>query len=101
MVRAAERLNHLGRRVVVVTNDQGADLVDTATARGRLGAVGEVTGGCFCCRFDDLVATTQRLVAQYKPDWLSPSRLVVALTLQLRCFVRYASSTERHLSSRP
>ena len=40
----------------VITNDQAAQLVDTKTMRSA-GAqnVGEVSGGCFCCRLEDLV----------------------------------------------
>jgi len=68
MLHAARRLQQCGRRVVVITNDQGEDLVDTATAKRRLSSVGEVTGGCFCCRFEDLVTTTQRLVAELGAD---------------------------------
>jgi G3E family GTPase len=70
MVAAARQLRAAGKRVVVVTNDQGTELVDTAlAARGLDGAgAGEVTGGCFCCRFEDLVAVTTRLVEQENAD---------------------------------
>lgn len=62
MVRAARLLEADGHRVAVVTNDQGGDLVDTRMARTQLDGVGEVAGGCFCCRFEDLAATTTELV---------------------------------------
>jgi len=68
MLRVAERWQATGRRVAVITNDQGTDLVDTATARSRLAGVGEVTGGCFCCRFEDLVDMIRQLVAEQSPD---------------------------------
>src|SRR5205085_636715 len=32
--------------------------------------VGEVTGGCFCCRFEDLHGTMTRLLDEMKPDLL-------------------------------
>lgn len=68
MLIAGERLEARGETVSVVTNDQGVDLVDTAAARAAsVGAVGEVTGGCFCCRFDDLVAVISRLRAEVAP----------------------------------
>jgi Ni2+-binding GTPase involved in maturation of urease and hydrogenase len=59
---AAERLTARGQRVAVVTNDQGSELVDTGLASERVAAVGEVTGGCFCCRFDDLADVTLELL---------------------------------------
>jgi len=51
------KLREEGEQVAVVTNDQGHALVDTYLCRAEAGgqaAVAEVTGGCFCCRFDDL-----------------------------------------------
>lgn len=59
-----------GKTVGVITNDQGAGLIDTESALERLGvAVGEITGGCFCCRADQLVAKLQELQARaVKPD---------------------------------
>jgi Ni2+-binding GTPase involved in maturation of urease and hydrogenase len=68
MMAAAQRMRTEGQRVVVVTNDQGVDLVDTAVAARELGGVGEVTGGCFCCRFDDLEEVVARLVEKENPD---------------------------------
>ncbi|MEV0237999.1 GTP-binding protein [Nonomuraea sp. NPDC050786] len=68
MTAAAQRLRADGLRVAVVTNDQGAELVDTALAATRLDGVGEVTGGCFCCRFDDLLGVTSQLVRQQGAD---------------------------------
>jgi Ni2+-binding GTPase involved in maturation of urease and hydrogenase len=62
MTGAALALRQRGREVAVITNDQGADLVDTTVARSRVGSVAEVTGGCFCCRFEDLVAAVVQLV---------------------------------------
>ncbi|NWG16866.1 MAG: hypothetical protein HXY41_09545 [Chloroflexi bacterium] len=65
---AARWLMQRGKRVGVVTNDQGRYLVDTAFFRlGDLPAV-EVTGGCFCCNYDDLDARLTQLVESYAPD---------------------------------
>ncbi|ACZ43364.1 cobalamin synthesis protein P47K [Thermobaculum terrenum ATCC BAA-798] len=55
LLRAARQLERRGLKVGVVTNDQGTQLVDTALARGASVPVMEVTGGCFCCRFDELL----------------------------------------------
>ena len=52
---ACELLRERGLRAAVVTNDQGEMLVDTGALAGAGVAVGEVTGGCFCCRYPELV----------------------------------------------
>jgi Ni2+-binding GTPase involved in maturation of urease and hydrogenase len=57
-----------GRRVGVVTNDQGADLVDTRTFRQQGVPVSEIAGACFCCRFDDLTDAVAGLTAAQRPD---------------------------------
>jgi Ni2+-binding GTPase involved in maturation of urease and hydrogenase len=61
LVAAARLFQQRGRRVAVVTNDQGTELVDTRLARSALDSVAEITGGCFCCKFGDLAAVAQRL----------------------------------------
>jgi len=63
MIAAATALQQRGRKVAVITNDQGAELVDTKLSRSALDAVAEVTGGCFCCRFEDMVDAVKTLVA--------------------------------------
>ncbi|QKV97627.1 hypothetical protein HUT19_15575 [Streptomyces sp. NA02950] len=67
---AARTLEEQGRRVAVITNDQGADLVDTQLAQSHVDRVGEVTGGCFCCRFEDLVSVARTLVDDGNVDTL-------------------------------
>ncbi|HYO87330.1 MAG TPA: GTP-binding protein [Candidatus Limnocylindrales bacterium] len=65
---AAESLIAADKRVGIVTNDQGKYLVDTAFFRAlKLPAV-EVTGGCFCCNYDDLDARLAELEATAHPD---------------------------------
>jgi Ni2+-binding GTPase involved in maturation of urease and hydrogenase len=56
IVRLASTLSKNGLRCGVVTNDQGDNLVDTSRVQRAGFPVREVTGGCFCCRFDDLTA---------------------------------------------
>jgi hypothetical protein len=51
-----------------MTNDQGTDLVDTALARTEIDSVAEVTGGCFCCQFDELVGEIARLTDNDQAD---------------------------------
>jgi len=65
--RAAERLAGQGRRVALVTNDQAANLVDTATLEGTASGVREVAGGCFCCRFPDLLTAMETLAEEFDP----------------------------------
>ncbi len=69
MLAAGRALEAAGERVAVVTNDQGIDLVDSRLARAAgLAGAGEVTGGCFCCRFSDLATVLDRLRAEVRPD---------------------------------
>ena len=51
---ACELLEQRGETASVITNDQGTLLVDTAFLQGSH-PTREVTGGCFCCRYDQLV----------------------------------------------
>ena len=60
---ACELLRQRGEAASVITNDQGTLLVDTAFLRGSH-PTREVTGGCFCCRYDQLIA----LLAEARRD---------------------------------
>lgn len=66
----ARRYAAEGKRVGIITNDQAADLVDTQNLRGQGFDVGEVSGACFCCSFDDLVDTAGALSEVEPPDVL-------------------------------
>lgn len=70
VAKATERLVRQGKRVGLITNDQAANLVDTAILKQASSAVQEVAGGCFCCRFDDLLCAMERLVEAGMPDVL-------------------------------
>ncbi len=70
LAEAARRLASQGNRVGLITNDQAEDLVDTGMLKDRGFGVAEVAGGCFCCRFDDLVSATDNLITEMKPDIL-------------------------------
>ncbi len=65
----ARRLLQKGLTVGLVTNDQAANLVDTAIVKELGVPVTEVAGGCFCCRFSDLVDATEQILAK-NPDIL-------------------------------
>lgn len=68
LAQAAKRLQRQGKRVGLVTNDQAPNLVDTAILTQEALPVSEVSGGCFCCHFDELVSASERLVAEYETD---------------------------------
>jgi G3E family GTPase len=68
LLRAASLLAEQGRRVGVVMNDQSSNLVDTALAGEQVLPRVEVAGGCFCCRFPDLLASIQQLQASAAPE---------------------------------
>ncbi len=59
----ANQLGERGERVSLITNDQGHALVDTHWCARDTNLVNEITGGCFCCRFDELEAALERAYA--------------------------------------
>jgi hypothetical protein len=67
ILRAAALLRERGLRVAVITNDQDSSLVDSRLAEAQNIQTGEVAGGCFCCRFSDLMAAADALAA-YRPE---------------------------------
>ncbi|MBV9224135.1 MAG: hypothetical protein JOY85_08905 [Acidobacteriaceae bacterium] len=67
ILRAAELLRARGQRPAVIMNDQDAGLVDTQHALAHHIHTREVSGGCFCCRFSDLMEAADQL-ADYGPD---------------------------------
>ncbi len=68
--KAGQLLMKQGKRVGLITNDQASNLVDTEVLRQAGFGVKEVGGGCFCCRFRDLVSASRRLVEEQRPDVL-------------------------------
>lgn len=68
IARLARHFISQGRKVGLVTNDQAYGLVDTQSLRAQGFQVGEVTGACFCCKFNDLVGTAAQLAAEDQPD---------------------------------
>jgi CobW/HypB/UreG, nucleotide-binding domain len=61
ILAAARLLADKGLRSAVILNDQGESLVDTELARSIGLEAGEVTGGCFCCRFSELMRLAETL----------------------------------------
>jgi hypothetical protein len=67
ILSAARILTSRGLKCAAILNDQGADLVDSAYAAAQGLTSHEVTGGCFCCRFSDLMDHADQLRA-LSPD---------------------------------
>lgn len=61
ILAAARLLEQRGLRSAVILNDQGNELVDTRYAAMQGTPAREVTGGCFCCRFSELVTQIEML----------------------------------------
>lgn len=67
--RLSTHLGNRSQKTAIVTNDQGGGLVDTAISQQSVStAVAEITGGCFCCKLDDLVDTIKQLSERSRPD---------------------------------
>jgi Ni2+-binding GTPase involved in maturation of urease and hydrogenase len=66
--RLARHYMSQGQRVAIVTNDQTTDLVDTHSLRSQGFDVGEVAGACFCCNFNELTSTVEKLTDETLPD---------------------------------
>jgi hypothetical protein len=67
ILAAARLLSGRGLRSAIILNDQGESLVDTDYARSAGLEAGEVTGGCFCCRFSELMRIAEKL-REHSPD---------------------------------
>jgi Ni2+-binding GTPase involved in maturation of urease and hydrogenase len=68
IISATRQLLADGNTVGVVTNDQGKYLVDTAFMRLEDLPSVEVSGGCFCCNYDDLNDHLLQLIDEVNPD---------------------------------
>lgn len=68
MAALAQHLESQGEVVAVITNDQGTELVDSAVAAAAVGLAAEVTGGCFCCRFEDLASVLEDILVAGNVD---------------------------------
>ena len=63
LYEAAKLLMLDGHKVGIITNDQAAELVDTALLSTISQHVKEVSGSCFCCNFNGFVAAIDYLTA--------------------------------------
>ena len=58
----AGRFTGRGYKVGLITNDQAADLVDTAILTRTGVEVREVSGSCFCCNFPGFMKAGESLI---------------------------------------
>jgi G3E family GTPase len=65
---AAGILSRQGATVSIITNDQGKYLVDTDYVQSLGIGSAEVTGGCFCCQYDQLVSQIDLLRTTLRPS---------------------------------
>lgn len=90
VAKLARHLANSGKRVGLITNDQGRELVDTKMLRSLGFATEEISGGCFCCRFNSLMEAARSLSAGSAPDVFiaepvgSCTDLVATVTYPLR-----------------
>lgn len=68
ILRIAERLAARRQQVGLITNDHSGGLVDTALLRSRGFPTAEVSGGCFCCKFNSLMEAAEKLRQEARPD---------------------------------
>lgn len=68
VLKLAEYVRSRGQTVGLITNDQSVGLVDTAMLGAHGFPVQEITGGCFCCKFNSLVEAADQLSQQARPD---------------------------------
>src|SRR5882672_3988644 len=56
------------KKVAVITNDQGEKLVDSKFINSFSIPVKEVTNGCFCCNYNDLLQNIYYFSKEINPD---------------------------------
>ena len=64
----ARRLADRGLTLGIVTNDQGSNLVDTEYLRQNGLHVMEISGGCFCCNFEQFSEKLEQMSRERAPD---------------------------------
>src|SRR5713226_8091024 len=68
ILQLARLLHRRGKTVGLISNDQSYGLVDTKMFKSAGFPVEEITGGCFCCKFNSLVDASDRLSTESRPD---------------------------------
>lgn len=68
IVQACQQLIRQKIRTAVITNDQGSQQVDSVYIQSLSFSNGQVSKGCFCCRYDALQEIISSLSAVEKPQ---------------------------------
>ena len=63
LIASARELGRRGLRSALILNDQSEGLVDSEYAAWHGLQSGEVTGGCFCCKFSELLRVMDKMRA--------------------------------------
>jgi len=66
--RACNVLTSQHKKVAVITNDQGEDLVDSKFIKGFSIPVKEVTKSCFCCNYNALIENLYAFKNEINPE---------------------------------
>ncbi len=98
ILRLAERLHARELRVGLITNDQSTGLVDTTLLDSHGFPTAEISGGCFCCKFNSLIEAADKLTDTTQPKSLSPNPWGVALTYAPQSVIRCNGCTATALS---
>lgn len=97
----AKGLMNKGKKVGIVTNDQGSDLVDTNFLSSSGLSVLEVTGGCFCCNFDEFVNKIETIAEDEMPDVILAEPVGSCTDLIATIFKPIQLKNFKNLSLRP
>ncbi|MDP4285930.1 MAG: GTP-binding protein [Bacteroidota bacterium] len=68
IAEAAKYLANAKKSVGVITNDQGIQQVDSLFIKSHNIPSEEVSGGCFCCNYEDLEESIQNLIVRDSSD---------------------------------
>lgn len=68
IVNACRELMSRGKKVAVITNDQGNQQVDSAFVQAMGVMTREVGNGCFCCQYNELESHLDHLTQGEHPD---------------------------------
>lgn len=68
IVSIAKCLLERGKKIGIITNDQGSNLVDSRFLRLTGLSVLEIREGCFCCNFDQFVERIYNFTEHNTPD---------------------------------
>src|SRR6476661_4589099 len=68
IANACKQLINQKVKTAVITNDQGAQQVDSAYMQSLSLPTGEVANGCFCCRYNDLEEVVASLITSEQPE---------------------------------